>query len=61
MMRPQDGNTGLVAQVLAALPARVVQGLTQTYVTLSLQDISTAAGLAGPEEAEALILGCARV
>ncbi|KAF8060061.1 CSN3 [Scenedesmus sp. PABB004] len=51
-----DRNVGLVRQVLASLPARTIQRLTQTYVTLSLADIAKAAGLSGPAEAEAVIL-----
>eukprot|EP00879_Flechtneria_rotunda_P031253 GHRR01034123.1.p1 GENE.GHRR01034123.1~~GHRR01034123.1.p1 ORF type:complete len:356 (+),score=97.80 GHRR01034123.1:145-1212(+) len=53
-----DSNVGLVKQVLASLPVRTIQRLTQTYVTLSLADIAKAAGLSGPEEAESTILGC---
>jgi hypothetical protein len=45
-----------VKQVLASLPVRTIQRLTQTYLTLSLADIARAAGLAGPPEAEAVIL-----
>jgi hypothetical protein len=52
----QDRNAGLVKQVLASLPVRTIQRLTQTYLTLSLADIARAAGLAGPAEAEAVIL-----
>lgn len=47
---------GLVKQVLASLPMRTIQRLTQTYITLSLADIAKAAGLSGPQEAEAVIL-----
>jgi len=52
----QDNNVGLVKLVLSSMPMRNIQRLTQTYVTLSLQDIAKTAGLAGPEEAEAYIL-----
>eukprot|EP00877_Chromochloris_zofingiensis_P003663 jgi/Chrzof1/13298/Cz07g28020.t1 len=52
----QDNNVGLVKQVLASLPVRTIQRLTQTYVTLSLADIATTAGLTGPDEAESYIL-----
>jgi COP9 signalosome complex subunit 3 len=45
-----------VKQVLASLPVRTIQRLTQTYLTLSLADIARAAGLAGAPEAEAVIL-----
>ncbi|KAF6258354.1 hypothetical protein COO60DRAFT_1701346 [Scenedesmus sp. NREL 46B-D3] len=51
-----DRNVGLVKQVLASLPVRTIQRLTQTYLTLSLADIARVAGLAGPPEAEAVIL-----
>jgi COP9 signalosome complex subunit 3 len=47
---------GLVKLVLASMPVRNIQRLTQTYVTLSLQDIAKTAALAGPEEAEAYII-----
>ncbi|KAI8464947.1 MAG: hypothetical protein J3K34DRAFT_99745 [Monoraphidium minutum] len=51
-----DGNLGLVKQVLASAPARAIQRLTRTFLTLSLSDIAAHAGLAGPERAEAEIL-----
>jgi COP9 signalosome complex subunit 3 len=56
LLHLQDRNAGLVKQVLASLPARTIQRLTQTYLTLSLADIARAAGLAGPAEAEQVIL-----
>ena len=53
-----DGNWGLCCQVAAALPGRLVQRLTSTYLTLPLTDLATSAGLGGPRDAEALILAC---
>jgi hypothetical protein len=53
---PQDGNMGLVKQVLASLPARAIQRLTRTFLTLSLTDIAAHAGLPSAAAAEAAIL-----
>ena len=53
---PQDGNLGLVKQVVASLTVRSVQRLTQTFLTLPLADIAASAGLAGAAEAEEHIL-----
>ncbi|MEW5306054.1 MAG: hypothetical protein WDW36_008554 [Sanguina aurantia] len=52
----QDGNLGLLKQVLAGLPKRYVQRLTLTYVTLSLADIAAKAGLSTAAQAESLVL-----
>jgi len=49
----KDHNLGLVKQCLPSLRKRVVQRLTQTYLTLSLEDLSTKGQVA---EAEALLL-----
>eukprot|EP00753_Platysulcus_tardus_P021316 PLAT8818.1.p1 GENE.PLAT8818.1~~PLAT8818.1.p1 ORF type:complete len:444 (+),score=228.73 PLAT8818.1:33-1364(+) len=51
-----DRNLGLVKQVLRAHVRRGVQRLTDTYVTLSLDDIASTVGLAGGKEVEALVL-----
>ncbi|KXZ54866.1 hypothetical protein GPECTOR_4g938 [Gonium pectorale] len=52
-----DGNLGLVRQVLASMAVRSIQRLTQTFLTLSLEDIAANAGLAGgAQEAEARIV-----
>ena len=51
-----DVNLGLVHQCADALYKRNIQRLTQTYLTLSLQDIATSVELAGPREAEWYIL-----
>lgn len=56
MNNAQDGNLGLVKQVLQGLPKRNVQRLTLTYVTLSLANIATKVGLANAEQAESLVL-----
>lgn len=52
----QDGNLGLLKQVLAGLPKRYVQRLTLTYVTLSLANIATKVGLSTAAQAESLVL-----
>lgn len=51
-----DNNLGLVKQVLSSLYKRNIQRLTQTYLTLSLQDIAGAAQLKTPKEAEMHVL-----
>lgn len=52
----QDSNLGLVKQVLSSLYKRKIQRLTQTYLTLSLQDIANVAQLNNPKEAEMHVL-----
>ncbi|XP_072990884.1 COP9 signalosome complex subunit 3 [Typha latifolia] len=51
-----DNNLGLVKQVLSSLYKRNIQRLTQTYLTLSLQDIANAVQLRTPKEAEMHVL-----
>ncbi|WOL16103.1 COP9 signalosome complex subunit 3 [Canna indica] len=51
-----DSNLGLVKQVLSSLYKRNIQRLTQTYLTLSLQDIANAVQLKTPKEAEMHVL-----
>ncbi|KAG6548598.1 hypothetical protein Mapa_010087 [Marchantia paleacea] len=51
-----DTNLGLANQVIASLYKRNIQRLTQTYLTLSLQDIADTVQLDGPKEAELHIL-----
>ncbi|RWW61078.1 hypothetical protein BHE74_00031877, partial [Ensete ventricosum] len=51
-----DSNLGLVKQVLSSLYKGNIQRLTQTYLTLSLQDIANAAQLKTPREAEMHVL-----
>ncbi|KAH8942310.1 hypothetical protein BDL97_14G092300 [Sphagnum fallax] len=51
-----DNNLGLARQVIASLYKRNIQRLTQTYLTLSLQDIADNVQLDGPKEAELHIL-----
>jgi COP9 signalosome complex subunit 3 len=51
-----DNNLGLARQVIASLYKRNIQRLTQTYLTLSLQDIADTVQLDGPKEAELHIL-----
>ncbi|CAM9168849.1 unnamed protein product [Ascophyllum nodosum] len=52
----QDGNMGLVKQVLSALTKRKIMQLTHTYITLSLRDISDKVGLEHPDDTERHIL-----
>ncbi|XP_042461664.1 COP9 signalosome complex subunit 3-like isoform X2 [Zingiber officinale] len=51
-----DSNLGLVKQVLSSLYKHNIQRLTQTYLTLSLQDIANVAQLNSPKEAEMRVL-----
>ncbi|XP_078447448.1 proteasome component (PCI) domain protein [Wolffia australiana] len=51
-----DKNMGLVKQVLSSLYKRNIQRLTQVYLTLSLQDISSTVQLPAPREAEMHVL-----
>ena len=55
-MVKQDGNWGLVQLAGESRTMRRIQRLTQTYLTLSLQDIATTARLASPQQAELYIL-----
>lgn len=50
---------GLVKLVLESQTKRNVQRLTQTYLTLSLQDIASSVGLPSAAAAELVILRCA--
>jgi len=52
----QDGNGGLVKQVVSSLATRNIQRLTATYLTLPLADIAAHAGLASAGDAEAHVL-----
>ncbi|KAI9083376.1 hypothetical protein K1719_034590 [Acacia pycnantha] len=51
-----DNNLGLVKQVVSSNYKRNIQRLTQTYLTLSLQDIANTVKLNGPKEAEMHVL-----
>ncbi|XP_043705970.1 COP9 signalosome complex subunit 3-like isoform X2 [Telopea speciosissima] len=51
-----DNNLGLVKQVVSSLYKRNIQRLTQTYLTLSLQDIANTVQLSTPKEAEMHVL-----
>ncbi|XP_027350843.1 COP9 signalosome complex subunit 3 isoform X2 [Abrus precatorius] len=51
-----DNNLGLVKQVVSSLYKRNIQRLTQTYLTLSLQDIANSVQLNSPKEAEMHVL-----
>ncbi|XP_050234503.1 COP9 signalosome complex subunit 3 [Mercurialis annua] len=51
-----DNNLGLVKQVISSIYKRNIQRLTQTYLTLSLQDIATTVQLNSPKEAEMHVL-----
>lgn len=52
----QDKNLGLVKQVVSSMYKRNIQRLTQTYLTLSLQDIANTVQLNSPKEAEMHVL-----
>lgn len=51
-----DSNLGLVKQVLSSLYKRNIQRLTQTYLTLSLQDIASTVQLETAKKAELHVL-----
>ncbi|KAJ8433314.1 hypothetical protein Cgig2_012882 [Carnegiea gigantea] len=51
-----DNNMGLVKQVVSSIYKRNIQRLTQTYLTLSLEDIATTVKLSSPKEAEMHVL-----
>ncbi|KAL6960454.1 COP9 signalosome complex subunit 3, partial [Sarracenia purpurea var. burkii] len=51
-----DHNLGLVKQVISSMYKRNIQRLTQTYLTLSLQDIASTVQLNSPKEAEMHVL-----
>ncbi|GMH06827.1 hypothetical protein Nepgr_008667 [Nepenthes gracilis] len=51
-----DNNLGLVKQVVSSMYKRNIQRLTQTYLTLSLQDIANRVQLNSPKEAEMHVL-----
>ncbi|KAJ1427536.1 Winged helix-like DNA-binding domain superfamily [Sesbania bispinosa] len=52
----QDNNLGLVKQVVSSMYKRNIQRLTQTYLTLSLQDIASTVQLNSSKEAEMHVL-----
>ncbi|CAL0317392.1 unnamed protein product [Lupinus luteus] len=51
-----DNNLGLVKQVVSSMYKRNIQRLTQTYLTLSLQDIADTVQLNSPKDAEMHVL-----
>ncbi|KAL7135906.1 hypothetical protein ABFS83_11G129700 [Erythranthe nasuta] len=51
-----DKNLGLVKQVVSSMYKRNIQRLTQTYLTLSLQDIANTVQLDSPKAAEMHVL-----
>ncbi|MBA0871413.1 hypothetical protein Goshw_025349 [Gossypium schwendimanii] len=51
-----DNNLGLVKQVVSSLYKQNIQRLTQTYLTLSLQDIANTVQLSSVREAEMHVL-----
>ncbi|XP_062192484.1 COP9 signalosome complex subunit 3-like [Phragmites australis] len=51
-----DNNLGLAKQVLSSMYKRNIQRLTQTYLTLSLEDIATSVQIDTPKEAEMHVL-----
>ena len=52
----KDGNLGLVKQTLEKLSKRKVRLLTQTYVTVSLDNLAKRAQLSSRDEAERVLL-----
>ena len=52
----QENNLGLVKQVVSSMYKQNIQRLTQTYLTLSLQDIANTVQLNSPKEAEMHVL-----
>ncbi|KAJ6959835.1 hypothetical protein NC653_038023 [Populus alba x Populus x berolinensis] len=54
--RGEDNNLRLVKQVISSMYKRNIQRLTQTYLTLSLQDIAKIVQLSSPKEAEMHVL-----
>lgn len=52
----QDNNLGLVKQAVSSMYKRNIQRLTQTYLTLSHQDIANRVQLNSPKEAEMHVL-----
>ncbi|KAK3264603.1 hypothetical protein CYMTET_26676 [Cymbomonas tetramitiformis] len=52
----KDNNYGLVKQCIQSLYKRNIQRLTQTYLTLSIEDIAQTVGLSSAVEAESYIL-----
>ncbi|KAF9606053.1 hypothetical protein IFM89_022245 [Coptis chinensis] len=52
----RENNLGLVKQVISSVYKRNIQRLTQTYLTLSLQDIANRVQLNTPKEAEMHVL-----
>ncbi|XP_073393390.1 COP9 signalosome complex subunit 3 isoform X1 [Physcomitrium patens] len=56
VFKNQDNNLGLAKQVIASLYKRNIQRLTQTYLTLSLQDIANTVQLDDEKDAELHIL-----
>lgn len=52
----QDNNMGLINQALSSLYKHNILRLTQTYLTLSLQDIANSVHLGSPKEAEMHVL-----
>jgi len=52
----KDGNFGLVKQSIQSLHYNNIKRLTQTYLTLSLQDIAVSVKLPNPAEAERAVL-----
>ncbi|XP_062010306.1 COP9 signalosome complex subunit 3 [Rosa rugosa] len=51
-----DNNLGLVKQAISSMYKRNIQRLTQTYLTLSLQDIANSVQLNSAKEAEMHVL-----
>ncbi|KDQ10390.1 hypothetical protein BOTBODRAFT_36290 [Botryobasidium botryosum FD-172 SS1] len=51
-----DGNTGLATQAIQRSPRWILKKLTETYLTLSLSEISQVIGISSEAEVRALVL-----
>lgn len=52
----KDKNLGLIKQCITALSRNTIQKLTETYLTLSLNDIAKTAKISSSEDAEKVLL-----
>lgn len=52
----KDGNLGLVKQVIKSLPKLIIKRLTDSFVTMRIEDVAVRAGLKNRKEAEKLLL-----
>ena len=52
----KDGNSGLVRQVIKSLPKLIIKRLTDSFVTMRIEDVAVRAGLEDRKKAEKLLL-----